>query len=454
VSLLAEIQTFFAQQTDARRGDRLVIAFSGGPDSVALAWALKQLEPILELDLQAVHIDHQLDDDSSRRSRAALELCEQLRIPCEVERRSIPRDLQPAESPEAAARRIRYTALETFRARREAAFVATAHHADDQIETLLIRLLYGTGVEGLAGIQARRGRLIRPLLGVERSRLRKALAESGLAPIEDPTNYNLGIVRNRVRQLIRPELTESTPDLGQKLLALSRAASGARLTIQSKLGKAIALRYVDEGPAFSRQALLEMPFELWPFALALVHREAGAAYPPTEASRRELARQIALARRIGCDCGHGWRWESRGDLVVLVQHPTPNVPAFAYTVEAPGECAIAELALRFRIRRGLVDAWMFQHSDQRAGLALPLEPGDQVVVRNRRPGDRVRPLGCRYTRRLKDILIDRGVPRSKRGHLPLLEVDSRLAWVPGVTIDEAYRVESGREVWIAELESL
>ncbi len=431
-----------------------MIAFSGGPDSVALAWALKQLEPVLEFDLQAVHIDHELDEDSSRRSRAALGLCEQLSIPCKVERHSIPQNLQPAESPEAAARRIRYAALEAFRARQEAAFVATAHHADDQIETLLIRLLYGTGVEGLAGIQARRGRLVRPLLGVERSRLQEALTGSGLEPIEDPTNYNLGVVRNRVRQLIRPELTESTPDLGRQLLALSVAASGARRKIQSGLRKAIALQSADEGPAFSRQALLEMPFELWSFALALVHREAGAVYPPTEASRRELSRQIALAGRIGCDCGYGWRWESRGDLVVLVHHPTPDVPTFAYTVVAPGECAIAELALRFRIRRGLVDAWMFRHSDRRAGLALPLEPGDQVVVRNRRPGDRVQPLGCLYSRRLKDILIDRRVPRSKRGHLPLLEVDSRLAWVPGVTIDEAYRVESGRDVWITELESL
>ena len=130
------------------------------------------------------------------------------------------------------------------------------------------------------------------------------------------------------------------------------------------------------------------------------------------------------------------------------------MPGFAYTVEAPGECEISELALRFRIRRGAVDAWMFRPSSRRAGLDLPIRSGDRVVVRSRRNGDRVRPFGCSYTRRLKDVLIDRRVPRHERSRLPLLEVDSRLAWIPGVTIDDAFRVEVGKRIWIAELESI
>ena len=273
-------------------------------------------------------------------------------------------------------------------------------------------------------------------------------------PVEDPTNHHLGIVRNRIRQLIWPELRVADPDLADRLQALATTAMGARKAIENRLQHRFRLHQTETGIAFNRRALLSLSTELWPFAMARVHRGAGVPYPPSTASRHELARQLHLDGRIGCDCGSGWRWESRGELIGLVQQPTPTTPSFAYTVEAPGECAIPELSLRFRIRRGAVDAWMFRHSSRRAGLALPLEPGERVVVRNRRPGDRVRPLGCQYTRRLKDILIDRRVPRCERSRLPLLEVGSRLAWVPGVTIDDTYRVETGREVWIAELESL
>ena len=76
------------------------------------------------------------------------------------------------------------------------------------------------------------------------------------------------------------------------------------------------------------------------------------------------------------------------------------------------------------------------------------------MVRSRRNGDRVRPFGCQYTRRLKDVLIDRQVPRQERDRIPLLEVDSRLAWIPGVTVDDTFRVEAGGQAWIAELESI
>lgn len=454
MSLLSEIESFFTRLPGSCAGDRLLIAFSGGPDSTALAWALKQLETDLKLDLQAIHIDHDLDADSRRRARTARELSDQLEIPCTVVRHPIPPDQRAAEGSEAAARRARYEVLEACRTHLQAAWVATAHHADDQIETVLIRLLYGTGIEGLAGIRWRQGRIVRPLLGLRRSQIRSTLANRGLAATEDPTNYDLGIVRNRIRQLVLPELLQTDPDLADRVESLATTASRARAAIERRLRLDLQL---DESPmevVFPQQALLSLPEELWPFALALVHREAGLPYPPSTASRLELARQLRLGGRIGCDCGSGWRWESQGDRIVLVQHPTPTTPSFAYTVEAPGECRIPELALRFRIRRGAVDAWMFRHSSRRAGLTLPLEPGEQVVVRNRRPGDRVRPLGCQYTRRLKDILIDRRVPRRERSRLPLLEVDSRVAWVPGVTIDEAYRVETEREVWIAELESL
>ncbi len=107
--------------------------------------------------------------------------------------------------------------------------------------------------------------------------------------------------------------------------------------------------------------------------------------------------------------------------------------------------------MRVRIGRRAVEPWMFEGSPHRAALALPLVEGDRVTVRNRRPGDRLHPLGASGSRRLKDVLIDRRVPRHERERLPLLCVGGRIAWAPGVTIDERFRLDGHATAWVAEV---
>ena len=100
----------------------------------------------------------------------------------------------------------------------------------------------------------------------------------------------------------------------------------------------------------------------------------------------------------------------------------------------------------------IVSAWMLEGRPSRAALDLPLASGDDVTVRNRRPGDRIRPLGCRYSRRLKEVLIDRRVPRHERDRLPLLCLRGRIAWVPGVTVDDSFRLSPASRPWVARIE--
>ncbi|MGH9379055.1 MAG: tRNA lysidine(34) synthetase TilS, partial [Thermoanaerobaculia bacterium] len=153
---------------------------------------------------------------------------------------------------------------------------------------------------------------------------------------------------------------------------------------------------------------------------------------------------------VGCDCGDGWRWEVRDGRLWLT--PAEPPPAFHYTFAVPGRVWIAETGQTLRVRAAEPAAWMFRGAPGRAGLALPLHPGDTVVVRTRLPGDRLRPLGAPGNRRLKEVLIDRGIPRRERDRLPLLVVGRRIAWVPGVTIEDAFRLRPLVPVWIAELE--
>ena len=158
-SLLEKLERFLVEEAATERSDRWVVAFSGGADSLALLAALARVAPRHGLELLAAHLDHGLDPGSAERAAAAAELAARLGVPSVTERRPVAERAATGESPEAAARRIRYEFLEEVRRHRRARSVATAHHADDQAETVLLRAAGGSGLPGLASIAPRRPRL-------------------------------------------------------------------------------------------------------------------------------------------------------------------------------------------------------------------------------------------------------------------------------------------------------
>lgn len=449
------------------------MAFSGGPDSTALLCGLARLRRERGFALAAVHLDHGIDSGSAGRARAAGRLAAALEVDFVEERRDVPalrrhRMPENAESLEAAARRVRYEVLEGVRERLGARWVATAHHLDDQAETVLLRLRFGTGLEGLAGIRPVHGRVIRPLLGVRREELRRYLetAAPELVPVEDPTNRDLRPWRNRIRHLLLPVLATPAgpaPDLPERLALLAERARRDGAALDARLARILAIAPSADGAGATadRHAFAALPEAVRPFALAALHRRAGAPYPPGAEARSELARQLSrpAADRVRCDCGGGWFWEADAARLLLRpdrQRACEGSADFTYTLEIPGEVEIPEASLRIRLSRSPVEPWMFQGAPDRAALALPLEPGARVTVRNRRPGDRIHPLGAKGSRRLKEVFIDRRIPRQQRERWPLLCVGESIAWVPGVTIDHRFRLgprerAGGAVPWIAEI---
>ncbi|HSL81207.1 MAG TPA: tRNA lysidine(34) synthetase TilS [Thermoanaerobaculia bacterium] len=451
------------QVVEVEADDLLIVAFSGGPDSLALLAGLARFAPPRRLRLLAAHLDHGLDAGSAERAGRAMRAAEGMGIEHVVARRDVPELARPGESPEAAARRVRYRFLEEVRRERGGRWIVTGHHRDDQAETVLLRLLQGTGPEGLAGVRPVHGRVVRPLLGLSRRELRSGLPPSP-EPVLDPTNEDLRVPRNSLRHALLPALEADSPGAAHALARLAGAARGAREAVERRLAEGLAPRPAPgdaRGVAIERAAFLALPEPLRPHALALLHRTAGAPYPAGRAAREELARQLGgrLAgeggARVGCDAPGGWRWESAGPLVVLARRRPDGAretASFSYRLPLPGEVEVPEIGVTVRIRREPVAPWMFRGSPRRAALALPPRPGQAagqasepgaeawLTVRNRRPGDRLRPLGAPGTRKLKEVLIDARVPRRERDRLPLLCVGGRIAWVPGVTVDEAFRV--------------
>lgn len=458
MDLADSLLAFFARSAPLAPGDGVLVAFSGGPDSTALLWGLARAAERFPLRLWAAHLDHGLDPGSAGRASAAEDLAAVLGVPCVSERRPVGSLRRRGESLEEAARRVRYGFLAEARARVGARWIATAHHRDDQAETVALRLAFGSGLAGLAGIAEVTGRVVRPLLGISKAELATVVSRAGLVPLDDPTNRDLAAARNRIRHLALPRLAAAERldprDLHGRLAGLAARAAGAARTIEERRLPPVE-ELADGALAVQREALEALPEPLRPLLLAALHRRAGAPHPPSQRAGRELAAQL-LRGAAGCDCGAGWRWESRGTRLALcppgaADGPTPR---FSYTLVAPGAVAIPELGLRLTLARRAVEPWMSAGHPARAGLALPIAEGQRVVVRNRRPGDRIHPLGGGGSRRLKEVLIDRRVPRGRRDRIPLLVVDGTIAWVPGVTIDHRFRLAGETEAWASEIGTL
>ncbi len=219
---------------------RILIAFSGGPDSVCLLHKL--LQSGIERPLEAVHIDHQLDPGSNERAERARTIAESMGADCRI----ITISVSAGRGPEEAARQARYAALERQLEADET--LLTAHHADDQIETVLMRLLRGAGPDGLAGMPAYRrfgpGWLARPLIDWRRTQIEAWLKHHELPAIDDPTNRSEAFDRNHIRHQLLPAIAERWPGYAESILRSARLCAGAAATIdrhsQADLDQALA----------------------------------------------------------------------------------------------------------------------------------------------------------------------------------------------------------------------
>ncbi|MGH7314151.1 MAG: tRNA lysidine(34) synthetase TilS, partial [Candidatus Rokuibacteriota bacterium] len=183
-------------------GETVLVAVSGGADSTALLYLLTHLAPPWGLRLHGLHVDHGLREGSEREAEAVQRLGQRVGVPVDVARVTV----SPRGSLEEAARAARYAALEAHADRLGAQRIAVGHTADDQVETVVMRLLEGAGVRGLAAIPPVRGRIIRPLIAVRRAALVAVLEKAGIGWIEDPSNLDMKFVRNRIRHELLPLL--------------------------------------------------------------------------------------------------------------------------------------------------------------------------------------------------------------------------------------------------------
>jgi len=416
-------------------GETVLIAVSGGADSVALLHLLLELSPGWRLRLHVLHVDHQLRAESAADADFVRDLGARLGVLVDVATVAVDR----RGSLEAAARAARYAALDVCAARVGAERIAVGHTADDQAETVLMRLLQGAGVRGLAGIPPVRGRIIRPLIEMRRSALETELRRAGLAWVDDRTNRDPKFLRNRIRHELLPLLADSyNPEVAASLV---RVAAVARETV-SALDLAAGAEldrlavWSDRAATLKLDALRALPRPVAAEVLRQGAARLGSRAPLRAWAHRGLKRVLAVpAPRRPFRLG-GVTVEISGALARLAT-ASPE-PLIERTVAVPGRTELPEIGQALEARLVGADAYAIPRETSRVAFDAD-ELGAPLVVRARRRGERFVAFGG-SERRLKSLLIEAKVPRWDRARVPVILAGGTIVWIGHLRRGAAGRV--------------
>ncbi len=419
-------------------GDRVLVGVSGGPDSVALLAALVELSRAREIEVCAAHFNHHLRGAASLRDQQCAQVvATALGVRCVVGDAVA---LGSGSNLEARAREQRYAFLNHAAGAGGCTKIATGHTVDDQAETLLMRLLRGTGWDGLACIQpVRDGRIVRPMIECSRRQVMAFLEARALPFCEDSSNRDTRLLRNRVRHDVLPMLRSINPNVVRTLASTVEVLAGetALLELEARSRVPASLSLPVAAIRTAPQALRGRVVRTWLRARRGDLQRLGAAHiraivdlalsqPPSGHVRLPGVERVVKEY-------DQLRW-LRGGPRIHAEARRELVPGSRVAL-ASGWCITAELLEEGRADVPLARDLLEMAADAEV-LARPL------VVRSARRGDRVRPLGVAGSRKLQDIFVDRKLPREQRWSFPVVEAAGEVVWVPGMVRSSAALVTS------------
>jgi tRNA(Ile)-lysidine synthase len=423
-------------------GDAVLLGLSGGPDSTCLLMVLHALRQAYCLDIHAVYVNHNLRPDETPAETAfCRSLCEGLGIAfmqrsVDVVLFSKARRMNLQE----AARELRYQAFQDAAHEVKADRIALAHTADDQAETFIMRLLRGAGPAGLSGIPVRRGKIIRPLLEVQRSEIDCFLKEKEIAPVTDSSNLKEDYFRNMVRISIMPLLKRSNPNLVHSLVTtmtiLQEEERYFAVLVTKTLMKLISRK------TGRRIELFLAPLES--MDKVILRRVLRRVIQETEGLRGvgfkhiediiRLIRQGTAGSRLMLP--QGIRVIREYALLVITSEEPVRIAE--YQLALPGETVIVGAGL---VLTASVEQHAGQLGDGRSNIVLDADRVKLPLgVRPRRAGDFFHPLGFGRTRKVQDLFVDLKVPRDERDSVPLVTSGDDIVWVAGYRADDRFKV--------------
>jgi len=466
--MIGKVKKVIEKYDMIRSGDRVLVAVSGGPDSVALLAILHRLTPELGVSLVAAHLNHVLRSEADAEEQFVRELCLSMGLPMESARADILELCRSqGKSVEDMAREIRYSFLDQAAARVHADRIALGHHLNDQAETVLMNLLRGSGLEGLKGMTpVRDRRYIRPLLHASHSEIREFLAKEGLSFTVDRSNEDPKYLRNRIRHQLLPLLeSQYNTGIAGTLARTAEIAGRENDFMQDQVHRILAeweipgetlnvcldiskLRALHE--ALTRRIIKVLLERFSPEEKGVFHAHIQAvldlAFLGRPSARINLPFDVEAKRDYGC-------------LILRCRERSGPGVNYCYPVAVPGKIHIP--ATKMILEFSVIDAGhpeaielMIEKGGAARECAVGRRQAGQVYldyerltfplkIRSIQPGDRMRPLGMEGTKKVKAIFIDHKVSRDDRHRIPLLVGADGILWIAGLCLNEAVRITAG-----------
>ncbi len=476
IKLIDKVRETIISNRLIEKGDHIVLGVSGGPDSACLLSVFRELTDEWGLTLHGVHINHCLrGKDADEDQIYTEELCKKLSVPCHVFRYDV--NLLASRlkiTTEEAGRKVRYESFEKIKKSIESqnpipgVKIAIAHNLNDQAETILMRIIRGTGTDGLSGIEyIRQGVFIRPLLNVSRREVEEYCKEHNLQPRIDRSNLEPVYTRNRLRLELLPLLqAEYNENILSALDRLSRIACEDKEYLYLQVDK---VRDIVSGEGdsriISRKDYLKLHPAIGKRLIGMTLKEMGLVQDMTAVHLEgadNLMRKGKTGGRIDFPGGYGLRLVYEGGELYRLCSGAGNISdpmdarPFCYPIRINKTIRIPELnaLLKVRILQADQNPILFADSPFSACLDLGrMGIINNMTVRTRMPGDYIVPFGMKGTKKLQDFFVDEKIKKEERGRIPLVCLGQEVLWVVGRRINENYKVtEKTKEAIYIEFE--
>jgi tRNA(Ile)-lysidine synthase len=443
--IIKKVQETLNKYSMTAPGDRVVVALSGGPDSVCLLDALHRASSELNIELIVAHFDHGLrgeEDDSETHMTRDMALSMGLVFETQ-------KALDLAEtraSLEEHARESRYAFLETIRHKHNAKKIAMGHNLNDQAETLIMRLLRGSGPSGLSGIPpVRNNIIIRPLIEIKRDEIMNYLKERRLTFAFDISNSNKLHLRNRIRHELLPMMLDYQPRLLEHLSIASNIMRDEDIFLDSMATQWIDNKVIRHGPgdmSVSALSLKDLPYPLKNRVIRILLKQVNNSHYPLDYDHIISVSELLKNNQPQCsidlpdDITVRKTYNDLHFLLKAHRHVTGYTSLLegpgTYNLDAAGQTlTLYEVDYQKDVSLETTSSAAFLDADK---LKFPL------TARNFKPGDRFIPLGMKGHKKVKNFFIDLKVPTEKRVLTPILTCQERIVWICGYRIDERFKV--------------
>lgn len=443
--LFNKVKTTIKKHSMLSGVETVLVGLSGGPDSICLLHALNHLKGELGLKLNAIYIDHELRPDETP---AEIVFCKKICNGLEVPFMSSSIDVKAYAkehglSKQDAARELRYRALEDAAFEIKAGRIALGHNADDQTETFFLRIFRGSGPKGLSGIPPVRGRIIRPLIEIERKDIENFLEAEKIDYIIDSSNLKEDYLRNKIRLSFMPEVRQINPDINETLShtmeILKEEEKYWDILVTKSLMKLIS-RKTDE-----RLELFLSPLEA--MEKVILRRVLRRAIDETKGLRGTGFIHIEDIIGLIKNGQHGDRLYLPTGLRVIKNYATlvmtSELPVKInnYSLDVPGEVAIQETK---SVIKASVQDEAEDYGDGKSFVIFDADKASQpLTVRARKEGDYFYPMGFGKKKKIQDFFVDKKIPRDERDAIPIVVSGNDILWVAGFRGDERFKVTEG-----------